>query len=162
MPKLDKIEIAKKYGLNLNDLHEKQIIHEDNPVTKKDIFENTSKKQQELMIYYHKDGLTWQDLDPRLNRFGSVRHQFLKNSGHYIGENTYVWNCWVEECNHFQTQTVVYFITFGDSKRNLSSDKIHCDDISVIGHKGTIGEHILTGHPEEGRKQLAKLGVTVK
>ena len=161
MNKENQQKIASEFGLDLTNLQPTPVTHEDNPVTKKDIFEHASKRQRELLIFHHKDGVTWQDLDPRLNRYGSVRFQFIKNCGHGITEKIKVWKCGIEDCEHLQTEAVHYFITFGDAKKTISRDRIHPDDIHYVGVPGSPASHVLSGHPEEGAKRLGKMGVKI-
>lgn len=121
--KFDKERIVKKFGVDLNNLKINPVLHENNSVTKKEIFEKLNDKQKELMKFHYKDSLTWQDLDPRLNRYNSVRYQFIKNSGHKIGEETRAWKCYVENCDFFCSETIQYFITFGDDPE-IASKKL--------------------------------------
>jgi len=136
--------------------------HEDNSVTKKEIFEHLNKQQCETINFHHegREGLTWQDLDPRLNRYGSVRYQMLKNSGHMLKETNRKWNC--EVCGEIFTNTIVYFISFGDNPKTIMVDKVRPDDILMIGQKGTTHGHMFDAHPEEAQKRLAKMGVKLQ
>lgn len=152
--------VSQKFGINVDNLESyiKPITHENNPVTKKEIFEHLTKRQIEQINFYHeKHGLDWQDLDPRLNRFNSVRYQYLKNSGHYLGEEIKKWKCYVEGCQHFQTRVIAYFVSFGDHERTVCDYKVHPDDILQIGQKGTNSGHLSESHPDTFNKRLGKL-----
>lgn len=166
MTKQDKLReiVSKRFGTDIDNLESciKPFSHEDNPVTKKEIFEHLTKVQIDQINFHHeKHGLEWQDLDPKLNRFNSVRYQFLKNSGHYLGEIIRVWKCYVEGCEHFQTEIVVYFVSFGDAKKTICADAIRPDDILVIGRKGTTAGHLASAHPDVFLTRLGKMGVKV-
>ena len=156
--------VSKKFGVNTDNLESliKPFLHEDNPVTKKEIFDHLSEKQiDEIKFYHEKHGLSWQDLDPRQNRFNSVRYQFLKNSGHYIGEEIKVWKCHQEGCEHFQTQVFLYYISFGDDKKKLCDDHVRPNDILAVGQKGTPSGHISNAHPDFFVKRLGQMGVKI-
>lgn len=162
--KVDEI-VVKKFGVDLNNLESfvKPPTHENNPVTKKDIFEHLNEEQKDQIKFHIGDfGLTWQDLDPRLNRFGSVRYQFIKNSGHYIGEEIKLWKCHQEGCEHFQTEVVVYFVSFGNSKKSACDSVVHPDDTNIVGLKGTTHGHIASAHSDFFVKRLGQMGVTAK
>ena len=139
-----------------------EVIHTNNQATKAEIFEHLTPKQRSSIIFYHKDGLTWQDLDPRQNRYNSVYVQFVRCSGHFIKEENIIWNCHQEGCEFFCTQSRIHFFSFGDEEKygpsKPTSSPIKADDISIIGRAGSTN-HLLNAHPDWTRKKLGKLGV---
>jgi len=135
-------------------------LHEDNPTTKKEIFENVSDDHIDSMKFAKESfpELEWQDLDPRLNKFNSVRYQMIKNSGHYLGEDTRPHRCKYEDCEHIQTESIIYYVTFNDEgRKSISSDRIKPNDTKGIGVKGSPVGHLFEAHSDETHKQLAKM-----
>ena len=135
-----------------------EVIHTNTQATKAEIFEHLTPNQKKKIIFYHKDGITWQDLDPRQNRYNSVRFQYLKCSGHFIKEEIQIWHCHQEGCEFFCSTPTAHYFTFGDSPRKPSSSPIRHDDITIIGESGH-SKHLLTAHSDWAQKRLGQLGL---
>jgi hypothetical protein len=138
-----------------------------NTATKKDILANVTKKQLELIKFHLKSrhserGLTIQHLDPRQNRYNSVRYQFLKEAGHFLKEGLKCWNCHQDGCDYFTTQTKIYFISFNeDNEKSIQLDNVKADDIVMVGHDAA-SKHLFKGHPDFTSKRLGEMGVSLK
>jgi len=153
---------ARVLGISLNSLSVKPIEPSTNKVTKKSILEILTKEQKSLVKFYLEDhdyqGLTIQHLDPRQNRMNSVRYQFLKESGHHLETILKSWTCH-QECGYFTTETITYFISFGDSEKSICVDKVHIDDIGGIGSRASTA-HLFKEHPNFVGSKLKSLGMT--
>lgn len=134
----------------------------ENKVTKKSILEILSKDQKHSVKFFleghAKEGLTIQHLDPRQNRFNSVRYQFLKTAGHYLGERIDNYQCKQEGCDYFCTIPKIYFISFGDDPKNICMDITALDDKKGLGSRPST-KHLFDKHPEFVAKKLQKMGV---
>lgn len=159
-------KIAKDLGISIDDLQSKilKIQPSENKVTKKEILSVIIPRQKELVEFYldsrEDKGLTIQHLDPRQNRYNSVRYQYLKTAGHYLGEKLTNWDCH-QGCGYFTTQTMLYFISFGDEPLSICVDQVHADDKTGIGSRPSTS-HLLDKHAEFVGKRLKGMGVKTK
>ena len=158
------LDLRAKYGFkptdNLNDfIVPKNEISDDSIKT---IRSSLTKQQKEMVVFHTQEGknLNIKQVNPRNNKYNSVRYQSLKNSGHYLGEYCKAKNC--DICGYIMTCTYVDFITYGDDEKKISSSLVRCDDVYVIGHKGSLFDHMISKHPETAMKRLKKIGVTIK
>ena len=134
----------------------------ENHVTKKSIMEIASKRQRDQIKYFleghAEDGLTIQHLDPRQNRYNSVRYQFLKLAGNYLGERTHDWKCDEEGCDFIGTVNKIYYVSFGEEPLSICMDIIQVDDDFGLGSRpGT--NHLLDKHGDVVSKKLSAMGV---
>ena len=140
----------------------KPVIPSDNKATLNEIMSILTKKQKETVKFVigKNPEITIQHLDPRQNRYNSVRYQQLKTSGHYLGEKLQVWKCHQEGCEFFTTETKVYFVDFTERK-TIQLDTVRVDDITAVGSSASV-RHLFDVHPEFSRTRLKGLGVSIK
>ena len=155
---------AKVMNVSLENLssYVKSVVPSENKVTRKEIMSILTKKQKETVefVISKNPEITIQHLDPRQNRYNSVRYQQLKTSGHYLGEKLQAWKCHQEGCEFFSTETKVYFIDF-TSKTTIQLDTVRPDDISAVGSSASV-RHLFDVHPEFSATRLKGLGVSLK
>ena len=153
-----------KYGIkptdNLEDLIRPR--NEINDDSVKTIRNSLTKKQREIVVFHTQEGknLNIKQVNPRANKYNSVRYQAIKNSGHYLGEYCKIKTC--DICGYVMTASYMDFITFGDDEKKITSSIIKPDDITAIGHKGSLFDHMTDKHTEIAIERLEKIGVRIK
>ena len=102
-------------------------------------------KHQKELVDYHKKDVPIEKLNPSLNKYNSVRYQFLKHSGNYISDSDIDWKC--KKCGKLVHINQIHYHEFDKPNRQgkPTSDFVRVNDSRGIGMRANTA-HILHDH----------------